>query len=93
MYDEYCRKKIRFNPNMLIPWWIMAAYAYEVEDDPIISDALFDEIAVRIKNEWDDIDHWHKPLLDRDMVKSAIAIDGKYPTRAIEALKAVRKIK
>lgn len=90
MLDELCRKKILFNAHLLVPWWIMAAYAYDVDDDPIISDGLFDHIAERLTNEWDEIEHWHKDLLDKTLLKSSIAINGKWPSRAIGSLEWLR---
>jgi len=90
LLDSVCREKIK-NKHMLVPWWIMAAYAYDVEDDPIISDELFDHIADRLTNEWDEIEHWQKELLDRTMLKSSIAIQGKWPNRAIDTVKYIRR--
>lgn len=85
--EAYCRDRIASDPNMLVPWWIMAAWAYDHRrgGDTLISDALFDEIAVRLDREWDAITHWHKPLLDRASLKSSIAIRGRWPLRAMHA--------
>lgn len=79
LLDDEVRRIIK-NPNMLVPWWLLAAYAYDQLDDPLISDALFDEIAKRLTNEWATIKHPHKKLLDKTMLKSALAIKGgKWP--------------
>ena len=42
--------------NMYVPWYIMAAYAYYVEDNPIIGDNRFDKMAKKILEHWDEID-------------------------------------
>jgi hypothetical protein len=77
--DDDVREIIK-NPNMLVPWWLLGAYTYDRLDDPLISDALFDEIAVRLDKEWDTIKHRHKKLLNRKMLKSALALKGgKWP--------------
>jgi len=84
--EGYCRSVVDRNPNMLVPWWIMAAWVYDrVGGEALVSDALFDEIAARLDREWDSITHWHKPLLDRRMLKSALAIGGQWPLRAMSA--------
>ncbi len=38
VYEKMCMDTIESNPNMLVPWYIMAAYAYYVEDDPLLSE-------------------------------------------------------
>jgi hypothetical protein len=72
----------------------MAAWVYDQRrgGDTLISDALFDEIAVRLDREWDAITHWHKPLLDRATLKSAIAIRGRWPQRAMHAAESLLEI-
>jgi len=80
--ESYCRERISSNANLLVPWWIMAAWTYEQGLD-FISDGLFDEIAVRLDREWETIAHQHKHLLDRALLKSALAIGGNWPNLAI----------
>ncbi len=58
---------------MYVPWYIMAAYAYYVEDDPILADSRFDALARRILEHWDEIEHRHKSYLNKDMLEA-----GKY---------------
>jgi len=75
--------------NMYIPWYLMAAYAYYEDDNPIISDRLFDLIAKRILENWDQIEHMHKSYLTKDMLQAGTYI-GEYPTRIKGALNDVR---
>jgi NAD-dependent DNA ligase len=77
------------NSNMLVPWYIMAAYAYYVEDDPILYDNTFDKMAKRILCLWDEIEHFHKDLLNKDMLEAGTFI-GEYPTRIKGALHELR---
>lgn len=84
MHDEACEVACR-NPNMMVPWWIMAAWAYDKGERPILSDSCFDALATRLDIEWKMVEHRHKKLLDRKMLKSAIAIRGKWPALAISA--------
>jgi hypothetical protein len=74
---------------MYIPWYLMAAYAYYEDDNPIISDRLFDLIAKRILENWDQIEHMHKSYLTKDMLQAGTYI-GEYPTRIKGALNDVR---
>lgn len=71
----------------------MAAYAYYVQDQPIISDSLFDSMAVQILEKWETITHWHKEYLTQDMLKSGTYL-GDYPPiveGAVENLKEEKK--
>jgi hypothetical protein len=76
--------------NMYVPWYLMAAYAYYVEDDPILEDSTFDKMAKRILDHWDEIDHPHKKYLNKDMLKAG-TFSGDYPTRVKGALDSVRE--
>jgi hypothetical protein len=81
--DAYCRRLIDANPNLLVPWYLMASYLYYHEDESLLSDPLYDEICARLKANWKTIKHRHKRLID---FKSLGAGTGytlprhKYPT-------------
>jgi len=89
--DKVCLQFIDKNNNMLIPWYIMASYAYYEEDSPILTDALFDRLAKKILNNWDDIDHQHKNYLNEDMLRAG-TYSGEYPTRVSGAVSHLRDI-
>jgi len=76
--------------NMNVPWYIMAAYAYYVEDDPILEDSTFDRLAKKILKDWDEINHRHKDYLSKDMLEAGTYI-GDYPPQIEGALKSVRE--
>ena len=88
--EDACIEITDANINMTVPWYIMAAYAYYEQDDPIIEDSMFDKIAKRILKEWDDINHRHKDYLTKDMLKAGTYI-GKYPPQIEGALKSVKE--
>lgn len=92
LHDQICVEITAANINMLVPWWIIAAYCYDVEDSPIISDSKFDSLVRKLDENWDTIEHEHKHLLDRSLLKSSIAIQGKYPAKAIGAAKRLINI-
>jgi hypothetical protein len=87
--EKACMDICNDNLNMHIPWYLMAAYAYYVEDNPILEDKTFDMIAKRILKHWDEIDHFHKKCLSKDMLKAGTFL-GEYPSRVKGALTDVR---
>jgi len=83
---EICDNSI----NMYVPWYIMAAYSYYVEDDPILEDNMFDTIAKRILYHWDEIEHRHKQYLTEDMLRAGTYL-GEYPPQIKGAVTSVRE--
>ena len=77
------------NVNMYIPWYIMAAYAYYVEDNPILEDTTFDKMSQRILEHWDAIEHRHKDCLSKDMLEAGTYL-GDYPPQIEGAVASVR---
>ena len=69
--------------------YLMCAYAYYVEDDPLISDAEFDELAKFIHKNWDAIDHPHKDLIIPNDLLAGTYL-GKYPSMVKGAVKSWR---
>ena len=62
----------------MVPWYLMASYAYYVQDNPIFSDAFFDDLAKTLLVVWDDVEHRHKELITVDMLNAGTFI-GDYP--------------
>lgn len=91
-YDKICLDKIDNNPNMLVPWYLMSAYAYYVEDDPIISDAVYDRLVKKIIANWSKIEHQHKHLLTLEQLEAGTYL-GEYPSRVKGAVEELRRIK
>lgn len=54
-----CRAVIDHNPNMLVPWYLMASYLYYHRDESLLLDTTFDVICRRLLTEWDAIKHHH----------------------------------
>ena len=90
-YDKLAQYKIDSNLNMAIPWYLMAAYAYYEEDDPILSDSYFDKLSVKILSNWDNIEHIHKDFVSKDTLEAGTFL-GKYPSRVSGAVKQLRGI-
>ena len=70
--------------------YLMCAYAYYEQDDPLISDQEFDELATFILENYDAIDHPHKHLVTKDHLEAGTYL-GEYPNMVIGAVKSYRK--
>lgn len=91
--DAMCAALTGENPNMVVPWYLMAAFAYYVQDDPILSDGAFDALAKRAAVMWDFVEHPHKGLILPDDLAAGtllLAIED-YPRLVVGALEQVRK--
>ena len=89
IFDKHCSDLIDENNNMMIPWYVMASYAYYVEDRPLLSDGYFDRMAKRMLAEWDDIEHMHKHLITKEMLEAGTFL-GEYPSRIKDAIQSLR---
>lgn len=56
-------------------------------DAPIVSDATFDALVVLLEKHWDALDHPHKSLIDRGLLKSGFYL--QYPGIAKGASEAL----
>ena len=87
--EKACLEICDDNINMMIPWYIMAAYAYYVDDNPILEDTTFDKLANKILKVWDKIEHMHKDYINQDMLKAGTYL-GEYPSRVKDAVNEIR---
>jgi len=79
------------NPNMLVPYYLMHSYLYYKEDSPIISDGEYDSICKRLHSEWDNVEHFHKHLIDKEMLIAGTGYTLEYPNRVIDAAKLLKE--
>lgn len=79
MLDEHAANLFAKNINMLVPWYLMAAYSYYVNDDPILSDSFFDDMSKTLLTVWENIEHYHKHYITKDMLEAGTYI-GEYPS-------------
>ena len=89
IFDKLCLDHVDDNLNLTVPWYLMAAYAYYVEDNPILSDSYFDRLAKKMLDYWDKIDHMHKDIISKDMLQAGTFL-GEYPSRVKYALQDLR---
>ena len=80
------RNRSRNNP---VAMYLMAAYSYYKEDDPIMSDWHFDQLALQLLEEYDKWElHPHRP--SRDDLRAGTYL-GEYPQVVKGALNAYRR--
>ena len=90
MLDEHASKLFAENINMMVPWYLMASYAYYVESDPIFTDNFFDDMSKTMLTIWDDIEHFHKHLITENDLTAGTYL-GKYPNRVKFGLASMRE--
>ena len=92
MFDERAAEIFAKNINMMVPWYLMAAYAYYEQDNPILSDSFFDDLAKTLLAVWDDVEHRHKQYITTDMLNAGTYV-GKYPGIVEGAVEQLRLVK
>jgi hypothetical protein len=90
MLDDHAAKLFKKNINMMVPWYLMASYAYYEQGDPIFSDAFFDDMGKTMLACWDDIEHFHKEHITLDDLNAGTFL-GKYPSRVKDGLASLRE--
>ena len=82
-FDAKCLEITSKNPNMLVPWYLMAAWAYYEDDNPILSDSVFDDLAKTMHKKWEH-DVWNPDMINEMKTKFGIFQD-EYSTGKREA--------
>jgi hypothetical protein len=90
MFDAHADEIIENNINMAVPYYLMASYAYYVQDDPIFSDGFYDSLAKKILDNWDTITHRHRDIINKDALKAGSFL-GEYPSIIEGALQSLRE--
>lgn len=70
--------------------YLMCAYAYYIEDDPLIDDSEFDDLSKYILHYYDRLEHMHKHLLTKDDLRAGTYL-GKYPLLVSTSVDHYRK--
>ena len=73
MLDSQAQEIFDDNINMMVPWYLMASYAYYVQDDAIFSDGFFDNMGKVMIERWDEIEHFHKEHITKGDLKPALS--------------------
>ncbi len=91
LFDVYMYREVTRSVHMYVPWYLMAAYAYYVEDDPVLSDAAFDGMAKKMLEQWGEIEHQHKHLITIDDLRAGTLLLAEYPLRVIGAVEKLKE--
>ena len=71
--------------------YLMCAYAYYVEDDPLTTDSEFDELGRWLLEHYDEVEHPHKNLVTIEDLTAGTYL-GKYPSIIQGAVKSYREM-
>lgn len=88
--DQHAAELFAKNINMMVPYYLMAAWGYYKKDRPIFTDAFFDEMSKTMADRWDDIEHFHKHLIKKGDLEAGTYL-GEYPERVKGAYDALCK--
>ena len=58
--------------------FLMCSYAYYLRYTSLIEDTEYDKIARRLHDHWDEFEHQHKHLVDRDDLKAGTLYKMRY---------------
>ena len=70
--------------------YLMCAYAYYKQDNPLITDEEFDELAKYLLANWKDIEHPHKWMITKADLKAGTYL-GRYPSMIPGAVQSYRE--
>ncbi len=56
--------------NRLVPIYLMSSYLYYEQDDSVLDDTQFDYLCKKLYDNWDKVEHMHKPLIDKANLKA-----------------------
>jgi len=90
---QLMRSLTKENKNLTVPWYIMAAYAYYVQDNPLLTDYAFDNLAKTMIKHWPEITHRHKYFITLDELRAGTLLRRDFPSIIPGAVEKVRQIK
>ena len=67
--------------NMLVPYYMVYSYLYYVENISYVSDKEYDFICKTLYEEWDNVNHFHKYLIEKESLLSGTGYYLTYPDR------------
>ena len=56
--------------HRLVPLYLMSSYLYYEQDKNVLDDVEFDYLCKRLLDNWDDVKHIHKHLIDKNNLKA-----------------------
>jgi hypothetical protein len=86
--DSFVKAIIEKDMNMIVPHYLMSSYLYYHEDTQYISDGMFDWICSLLRDNWENISHFHKHLILKECLSAGTGFYLKkedFPLRTIGA--------
>jgi len=90
LHDNIAEAAISESKNMLVPWYLIASYAYYEMDHPVVSDGLYDRICFLLGEYLDmlEIEHVHTPLCDPEALAAGTGYQiQEYPSVVVSVAK------
>ena len=90
-HDRLMERETGAKPNCMVPWYVLASYAYYHLDQPVISDMAFDRLARRLLIDWKQVEHQHKRLISEDALRAGTMLlsEDEYPSVAKGAARSL----
>lgn len=66
--------------DLLVPKYLIHSYLYYEQDTNLITDEEFNAICKELLDNFDEIEHPHKHLLDKESLKANTGFTIKYPS-------------
>lgn len=63
-------KVIKKEKSALVSWVLMLSYLYYICNDSVVTDTFFDHLMRELDANWDDVEHRHKHLIDREALSA-----------------------
>lgn len=73
-HDGLARVAIDRSRDMLVPWYLIASWAYYVCDHPLLTDPFFDGLCRALAAELPAIAHRHKHLVDPEAIAAGTCL-------------------
>lgn len=84
--EQLGARTVDYNADMLIPWILMASYAYYQLSIPLVPDSLYDEWTRRLSRVWWRVKHRHKHLIIHGTPQVSVLLkEDDYPGMTISA--------
>lgn len=83
-YDEMIRECFKKNKNSCISFWLVGSYCYYLKNESLFKDETFDKLSRWMYDNYDSLEHEHKSLITKDMLKAGSGFNLKesdYPLR------------
>ena len=67
-------------PNQLVSWFMIGSYAYYRLGERVMEDQDFDFLVYRLKEEYDNADHYHKSYITEEHLRAGTGYDIDFPS-------------